>query len=395
MTETHTVYLIPGMFGFANLAGYDYFGHVRSAIERRYADAGLAVRIEVVAPPPTASLRHRARLLARTVHRTAGPGPIHLVGHSTGGIDVRLVLSSTRNLRIDPQELRWSERVRSAISINAPHYGTPLATYFTSVAGARVLYALSLLTVVSLSLGEPSLAIFSRLLAGLGSIDQIFGGDLRLISRATDVLLRFVDHDGRSAIQTYLNKIRLDQGALIQTTPEAMDLFNAATEDRGAVRYGSIVTGAPPPGPAQLTRRVRTPYGAFSAALFATIHRFTAQQHQRYGYAPLAPATRERLSRSLGWTVNERTSDGVVPTLSMIWDHLLWCGAADHLDVLGHFHDEFRPTRHVDWLTSGADFGRPQFWRMMDTLVRFQMEAPVVNAPASSPAAAGAPFREV
>jgi pimeloyl-ACP methyl ester carboxylesterase len=383
MSEVHSVYLIPGMFGFAQLAGYDYFGHVRSAIERRYADAGLQVSIEVVAPPPTASLRYRARLLARAVHRTAGPGPIHLVGHSTGGIDVRLVLSSTRNLRVDPSELRWTERVRSAVSINAPHYGTPLATYFTSVAGARVLYALSLLTVVSLSLGEPSLAIFSRLLAGLGSIDQVFGGDLRLISRATDVLLRFVDSDGRSAIHSYLNKIRLDQGALIQTTPEAMDLFNAATEDRGAVRYGSIATGAPPPGALDITKRVRSPYGAFSAALFSTIHRFTAQQHQRYGYAPLPPVTRERLSRSLGWSVNERTSDGVVPTLSMVWDQLLWCGAADHLDVLGHFHDEFRPSRHVDWLTSGADFGRPQFWRMMDTLVRFQLETLPTAEPAS------------
>jgi triacylglycerol lipase len=373
MSDVHHVYLIPGMFGFANLAGYDYFGHVRSAIERRYEDAGVPVSVLVVAPPPTASLRHRARLLARAVHRSAGPGPIHLVGHSTGGIDARLVLSSTRNLRVEEEELRWTERVASAVSLNAPHYGTPLATYFTSVAGARVLYALSLLTVVSLSLSEPSLAIFSRVLAGLGSIDQVFGGDLRMISRATDVLLRFVDRDGRNAIQTYLNKIRLDQGALIQTTPEAMDLFNAATQDRGAVRYDSIVTGAPPPGTAALARRL-SPYNAFSAALFSTIQRFTAQQHQRYGYASLSPEVRDRLSRALGSDVNERTSDGVVPTLSMVWDRLLWCGAADHLDVLGHFHDEFRPTRHVDWLTSGADFGRPQFWRMMDTLVRFQLE---------------------
>jgi hypothetical protein len=264
--------------------------------------------------------------------------------------------------------------VRSAISVNAPHYGTPLATYFTSVAGARVLYALSLLTVVSLSLSEPSLAVFSRLLAGLGSVDQVFGGDMRLISRATDVLLRFVDRDGRNAIQAYLNQIRLDQGALIQTTPEAMDLFNAATADRSAVRYGSIATGAPPPSPLHLTQRVRSPYSAFSAALFSTIHRFTAQQHQRYGYAPLLPAARDRLSRGLGQPVNERTSDGVVPTLSMVWDQLVWCGGADHLDVLGHFHDDFRPSRHVDWLTSGAHFSRPQFWRMMDTIVRFQLQ---------------------
>ena len=39
MSDVHSVFLIPGMFGFANLAGYDYFGHVRSAIERRYGQA--------------------------------------------------------------------------------------------------------------------------------------------------------------------------------------------------------------------------------------------------------------------------------------------------------------------------------------------------------------------
>ena len=102
--------------------------------------------------------------------------------------------------------------------------------------------------------------------------------------------------------------------------------------------------------------------------------RFTLDLHATRNFVALSPEVRDRLSRALGSDVNERTSDGVVPTLSMVWERLLWCGAADHLDVLGHFHDEFRPTRHTDWLTSGADFGRPQFWRMMDTLVRFQLE---------------------
>ena len=49
MSEVHNVYLIPGMFGFANLAGYDYFGHLRGALERRYADAGVPVSVQVVA----------------------------------------------------------------------------------------------------------------------------------------------------------------------------------------------------------------------------------------------------------------------------------------------------------------------------------------------------------
>jgi triacylglycerol lipase len=307
------------------------------------------------------------------VYRTAQPGPIHLVGHSTGGIDVRVVLSATTNLLLEPEQLAWRENVRSAISINAPHYGTPLATYFTSVAGTRLLYALSLLTVVSLSLSEPSLAIFSRLLAGAGRLDQSLRGDMRFISRMTEVLLRFVDRDGRTAIQTYLNKIRIDQGALIQTTPEAMDLLNAVTADRSEVRYGSIVSGAEPISPRLLSERLGSPYSVFSAALFSMIHRVTAQRHRRYGYCRPPPAQLELLERALGGPVDERTTDGVVPTLSMVWDQLLWCGPADHLDILGHFHDEFRPRKHFDWLTSGAAFGRAQFWRMMDTLVRFQL----------------------
>ncbi len=385
MAETHHVYLIPGMFGFSNLAGYDYFGHVRRALEERYADAGKKLQIDVVAPPPTASVRYRAQMLLRAIDQTAADGPIHLVGHSTGGLDIRLALSQGTNLRISKDPVSWTERVETAVSINTPHFGTPLATYFTSVAGARVLYALSLLTVISLSLSEPSLAVFARLLAGLGSIDQIFGGDLKLVSRATDVLLRFVDKEGRRAIQTYLNKIRVDQGALIQTTPEAMDLFNAATIDSPRVRYASIATGALPASALHLAQRVlRSPYAAFSGALFSTIYRFTAQQHQRYGYATLSPEAKAKLSRSIGTPVTERTSDGVVPTLSMIHDELIWSGPADHLDVLGHFYDSFRPSRHVDWLTSGADFGRPQFWRMMDALVGFQIE-PANGAPEPGP----------
>jgi hypothetical protein len=371
----HRLYLIPGMFGFSHLAGYDYFVHVKGALLRRFEAKGIDLSIEIVAPAPTASIRQRARMLARAVDRTAGDdGPIHLMGHSTGGVDIRLVLSSTRSLKLDPSQLEWTKRVRTAVTLNTPHYGTPLATYFATVAGMRVLYALSLLTVVSLSLGEPSLAVFSRVLAAMGSLDQVFGGDLRLISRVTDMLLRFVDREGRTAIQTFLNKIRLDQGAVIQTTPEAMDLFNAATEDDKTVRYGCVVTGAPPPRALDLGRRVRSPYAAFSAATYSTLHRITAQKHERYGYANPTAEQRSMLTAHLGQELNERVSDGVVPTLSMVWDELLWCGQADHLDVLGHFHDSREHSSHTDWLTSGAHFGPGEFQEMMDRVARFQLE---------------------
>ncbi len=259
MTERHTIYFIPGLFGFGTLAGYDYFQHLRRGIEERYAAAGVPVSFEDVPSPPTSSLRERARVLATTVGHTAPrSGPIHLIGHSTGGLDARLVLAPTVNLRLPAELMSWTQRVRTLITINTPHYGTPVAGYFATVSGARVLYALSLLTVVSLKLGEPSLAIFSRVLAGLGGIDALIGKDMKLFSGVTNALLRFIDRDGRGEITDFLSRVRVDQGAILQISPEAMDLFNAAVEGAEHVRYGCMVCASPRPATMRAARRIRS-----------------------------------------------------------------------------------------------------------------------------------------
>jgi len=375
MSAPHRVYLVPGMFGFGRLAGYDYFHHVRQALAKRYSDAGVELMTEIVTTPPTSSLRHRSRILAKAVQRTAGDtGPIHLLGHSTGGLDARLVLSPTTNLDVAPDRLNWTPRVATALSLNTPHHGTPLASYFSTVSGTRVLYALSLLTVVSLSVGEPSLAVFSRLLAGIGGIDRLFGGDLRLISRITDVILRFVDDAGRGEIHEFLSKVRVDQGAIIQIMPEAMDLLNAAAEDDPRIRYGSVVTAAPRPHPIRFAKRVRSPYSALSAAMFSTLYQFTSQRHEMYPYARPSAREEELLSLGIEQEVNDRSNDGIVPTLSMLWGKLVWCGEADHLDILGHFQDDQRPRQHVDWIASGAHINRKRFAEMMDAVVAFQLD---------------------
>lgn len=371
----HRIYFVPGMFGFGRLAGYDYFQHVRHALEKRFADAGVPVVTERVATPPTSSLRHRARILAKEVRRTDGDddGPIHLVGHSTGGLDIRLVMSPTSDLGSDAERLRWRPRVQTAVSLNAPHYGTPLAGYFATVAGTRVLYALSLLTVVSLSVGEPSLAVFSKLIATLGGVEQLFGGDIRLISGATDLVLRFVDREGRGEISEFLGKIRVDQGGIVQIMPEAADLFNAVAEDNPNVRYGSVATAAPTPQAMRFMRKVRSPYAALTAAMYATLYQFTSQRAKMYGYATPTPEQAELLAEHISAPVTDRSNDGIVPTLSQIWGELIWCGDGDHLDVLGHFHDEQDPQEHVDWMTSGAHFTRQRFAAVMDAIASFQL----------------------
>jgi triacylglycerol lipase len=377
----HRVYFIPGMFGFGRLAGYDYFNHVRVGLERRFRAAGEDVLFEDIPAPPTSSMRYRSRIVATTIERTAGSeGPIHLVGHSTGGLDLRLVLSPTVRLGLDPSLLEWRSRVQSAISINAPHYGTPVAGFFATVSGTRLLYALSLITVISLSVGEPSLAIFSRVLAGLGGIDSIFGGDMRLFSRVTDNVLRFVDKDARNEIGDFLSKVRVDQGGIIQLMPEAVDLFNASTEADPGVRFGCVASAAPPPTSMRFARRIRSPYAAFTAAIYSTLYQFASKVPDVYPYA--RPTERELalLRTGIGHEIGDSTNDGIVPTLSMLHGTLIWAGEADHLDVLGHFADDEDdarprdPSPHRDWITSGARFSRMRFNALLDAIAKFQLD---------------------
>src|ERR1700733_1081424 len=85
------LYLSPGMFGFGRLATYDYFAHVERALVARLRARGHDVVTHVAHVSPTASIRRRALKLTELVANTCDPtnpraGPIHLIGHSTGGL---------------------------------------------------------------------------------------------------------------------------------------------------------------------------------------------------------------------------------------------------------------------------------------------------------------------
>lgn len=360
--ERWRVFFVPGMFGFGQLAGYDYFHHLRESLTPEFARAGVRVAFTDVPSPPTSSLRHRARVLATTMAHAAKDGErLQLIGHSTGGLDARLLLSPSADLKLPPQLLEVRDRVETLVTLNTPHFGTPLASYFATVSGARMLYALSLFTIVSLKLGEPSLAIFSRLLAAIGGIDSLIGGDLKLFSRVTDGILRFVDRERRSEITDYLSKVLVDQGAILQISPEAMDLFNAAVAPSPNVRCASLAAVSPPPSSLKAAWRVRSPYSAFTAALYSTFYQFASQPHERYEYAPLTSETKDAMVRGVGRVLSDADNDGIVPSLSMFWGETLGVYDADHLDTLGHFRDDLEPAKHTDWLTSGAQMSRARF----------------------------------
>lgn len=370
---TGQIFLSPGMFGFGELASFDYFEHVRDAIVDRFARRDRPVSVHVVDVHPTASIRRRAVRLARTVTNAAGDGnePIHIVGHSTGGLDARLVASPTVRLPgVSAQDLAWMPRLASVTTINTPHHGTPIAAFFATVSGQRLLYAVSALTVIGLKLGAPPLAAASALMAAFGRVSGAV--ELELIERTTESVIKVLDEASSREIRTFLRLIRDDQGAIVQLMPEAMDLFQAAVEDRPGLRYQSVASFAPGHGSTAWVRSMLSPWSMVSAAIFTALQTITQRQDERYPCHAGDSTIRARVLGMLGELPELSANDGIVPLYSQIWGDLVWVGRADHLDIVGHFPSKERPGDahpHHDWLRSGAKFDRVRFDTVMDRIV--------------------------
>ena len=203
----HHIYFAPGMFGFGKLASYDYFAHLERALVRELRARGHDAVTWVVHVPPTASVTKRAARLAELVASTSveADAHVHLVGHSTGGIDVRLLASPGASIPCDDAALTWLPRLASVTTLSTPHHGTPLAAFFTTVSGQKILYALSALTFFALTLGSPPLAVASALVVAIGRIDRAFGLDIRMLDSTTERLLLLLDEARSREVRAYLD----------------------------------------------------------------------------------------------------------------------------------------------------------------------------------------------
>jgi hypothetical protein len=374
------VYFSPGMFGFGRLGSYNYFAHVERELAARFASAGHELVAHIIEDLPTASIRRRATRLAEIVAKTCGDEPVHLLGHSTGGLDARLAASpATRSI---PEEtLTWLPRLRSVTTMNTPHFGTPLASFFATANGQRVLAALSVLTVTGLSLGAQPLAAASVLLGFLHNIDKVFPFKLRLLAQAIESLVGLVDDARSPEVRAFLAAIEEDQGSMLQLSPESMDLVVAGFEDRPGVVYQSTASMAPAPKPQRFLQTVGHPWQAVSLSLFFALHHVTASYGLRYPCAAMrdtapwsGPLNEALLAKVFSCSPPLDANDGVVPIRSQLWGTLVWVGFGDHLDVLGHYRDRRDPhavpaeLRHRDWLTSSSNFSESEFSALLDAI---------------------------
>src|SRR4051812_15793235 len=156
MGRPQHVFLVPGFFGFANLGDFAYFGHVREFLTVYMQKLGVPGSVTVVTTYPTASLRKRAARLAEALAQVLAveDGDAHLIGHSSGGLDARLLVAPHAVLPTEIEVEGVASRVRSVVSLSSPHRGSPLATWLAGLLGQQILKVISLFTIYTLRTGR-------------------------------------------------------------------------------------------------------------------------------------------------------------------------------------------------------------------------------------------------
>jgi len=353
------VFLVPGFFGFTSIGALSYFEDVEQALSRALRRRHVEARIVRCATQPTASIPRRTDALRRQVIASGGlrARELHFIGHSTGGLDVRMLLTPGVKITRGDTEERIAQLTRTAISVSTPHHGTPLANHFISIQGQTLLLVLSALA--TSGQGRRAVLAAAKAIAMIARLDDCVGRNEGVLDRVSAGALRKIRFDRRDPVWKYLGEIEQDQGAVLQLTPEGIELFDAAVADRAGIDYGCVVSGVPRPRERFQIREFMDPEYLALRALFRLLHALTAQPHPRYPYPRPAKATQRLLDRKLGFKVTPGISDGVVPTLSQVHGRLLYAVRADHLDVVGHY--TLAGGSSGNWLPSGAGFTREAF----------------------------------
>jgi hypothetical protein len=290
---------------------------------------------------------------------------LYFIGHSTGGLDMRMLLTPGVTISRGDTEERIAGLTRSAISVATPHHGTPLANQFLTVQGQTLLLVASALA--TSGQGRGTILAAAKAIAMVARLDDWLGRKEGPLDRLADGLLRKIRFDRKDPVWRYLGEIERDQGAVLQLTPEGIELFDAAVADRQSIDYGCVVAGVPKPRERLLAKEMLDPEYLALRTLFRLLHGLTSRPHPRYPYPAPTAANQRLLERALGFEVTSAVNDGIVPTLSQLHGRMLHVARGDHLDVVGHY-TLAAGGRTADWLPSGAGFTPEDFEATWDAV---------------------------
>jgi hypothetical protein len=363
------VVLIPGFFGFGKLGELSYFSGVREALEASFAALDLAVTVTEVPTLPMASIRWRAARVLETLAKVAAKaeGPIHLIGHSTGGLDARLAIAPTASL---PTEVVFDayERIQTLVTVCTPHYGTPLATYFARPLGRFLIRTVGRYLVFLLERGRLPLKLMLRFGYFLVRVRDPFRKRHTAFDHLYERLLNDLSEARRQELAIFLKAVVRDQSLLFQLTPAGCDLLNACTADP-KIPYASVVARASPPTAFHAWLSLRDLYAQLMFPIYAFLYRVA--RRDELGAPPLSPLQQLQLTEGAQTLPVRADSDGVVPTLSQVWGPVLYFAQADHLDVVGQYGLSSQAAATGDWIPSYSPFGREQFLELWSRVAGF------------------------
>jgi triacylglycerol lipase len=376
----HQIVLVPGFFGFGRLGDLAYFNGVAAALRRRFEARGVPVAVTEVTTLPTASIRVRAARVLETLAQVAalGTGPIHVIGHSTGGLDARLAIAPTASLPTDVHDFDYA-RVKTLVSVCCPHFGTPLATLFSSTLGKPILRLVARYWIWVLRRGRLPLSIGLRLWYFVVRLRDPFRKRRGTFDEIYEKLLDNLTDERRAELIAFLQAVSTDQSLLFQLTPAGCDLLNACTADP-ELRYGSVVARSPGATWRRFFRSIRDLYPQIVYPIYALLHALIARGENDF-VPPPAPPQRERLLAAYGALPAPADNDGMVPTNSQVWGELIHAASGDHLDLVGQFGFEDESGFSGDWLPSYAGFGRREFDEVWTRVADFLVDA--VEAPST------------
>ena len=363
----HQILLIPGFFGFGSFGRPGgpqivYFDRVIKALES--ARRELRGRIHVHEPPPIGSLEARVRSLQDALLQLLGGAllrgesergrrpRIHVIGHSTGGLDVRLLLNPRYHFKGEDPALRERllGRIGTVVTLSAPHHGTPIARSLVGGLYHVILEGMSLATIAAdaaplgKGVGVPGLSFLVSLVDSVAPRPKV--------NAAAIAFLSHLDDETVSQIARFRGMLISDKRLLHDLVPERMAQLNARIGTADVSRLVQIVTVAPKPafGLDSLDRR----------AVYALCYAGAANRNFRPSRFPEGPWIAASLPGTERAAVEDapRANDGIVPASSQT---LAGTAArlvlADHLDVIGHFEWRWNTTL----FKSGARFGRREF----------------------------------
>jgi hypothetical protein len=361
-SRAHLV-LVPGFGGFDVLGPLAYFRNVVATVRKTGR-----LTVHTFQNLPTAGVETRARALHTYLAQCVDTGEvrtgdeIHLVGHSTGGLDARRLLSE-----LDAGGLTHAALLRAAIRsvqfLSTPHRGSNLAWI------AHRLHPLPNLAVRAVFVSLVTLGPLFWVTLGkvLRRARLVSGRERRdLMDAVVDILADagslgagFERAQARSvfyALLRYASELGEDAGALVDLCPTSESAKTSEWSSRLAVR--SIVTRAAVPAGERvglfplLDRLMRlTPPAALGEPCVLSSLLQPGEQH------------------AVGLTDH----DGVVSSVSMVWPDAArsFLVDADHADVIGHYEG----SGGYDLLRSGSRFSDAEFVALWGDMTRFALGA--------------------